>query len=147
MWRAVVLAAVFAICACGPGSDEGPTRTVRRFVALMDRSGTEPAALRDAYALLDSGARTVLQHRAAEATTLSGRSVEPWEMLARGRFWLRLPLGRGVRERIQGDSAVVIVAEEGARAEVPMVREKDGWKVKLVIPESTGAAAPDAGSR
>jgi hypothetical protein len=147
MLRAVLLAVVFAICACGPAGDEGPARTVRRFVALMDRSGTEPAALREAYGLLDAKARASLQRRASEATTLSGRPVEPWEMLARGRFWLRLPLGRGVRERIDGDRARVIVAEGDARAEVPLVREKDGWKIVLAIPESTGAAAPDAGSR
>jgi hypothetical protein len=118
--------------------DESPVATVRHFLEVMDRSAEEESALREAYRLVDASARAALARRAERAATLSGRSYEPWQMLAQGRFRLRFaPASRGgMRERIDGERAVVTVIGEkpGQRADVPLVREQGHWRIQLAIP-------------
>lgn len=104
----------------------------------MDRSAADQSALKEAYRMLDVQAREALAERATRATTLAGRRYEPWQMLSQGRYRQRFAAASpgGMRERIQGDRAVVIVS--GARpdesAEVPLVRERGTWQIVLAIP-------------
>lgn len=125
---------------CDSSSANGsPEHVLSQFLEAMDRSSNDIDALQEAYGLLDSKAREGLKARALKAETLTGRSFEPWKMLAQGRFRLRfLPAQRkGMRAEIKGNRAIVIVTgtKSEQRAEVPMVREKDGWKLELPIPE------------
>jgi hypothetical protein len=126
--------------ACGGGADEtkSPVATVRHFLEVMDRSGADEGALKEAYRLLDSSAREALADRAERATTLAGRRFEPWQMLAQGRFRLRFAPAspRGMRERVQGERAMVTVngAQPGQSAEVPLVLEQGQWRIALPIP-------------
>ena len=104
----------------------------------MSRSADDEGALREAYRLVGASARAALARRAERATALSGRAYEPWQMLAQGRFRLRFsPASRGgMRERVEGDHAVVTVTGEqpGQHAEVLLVREHGHWRVELSIP-------------
>lgn len=128
----------------------GPVETLESFLELMDESTTNVESLRAAYELLDDGARRALGHRAHKAQTLSGRTYEPWEMLAQGRFRLRFaPAVRGgMRAELDGDRATVMVRDEGGelRARVPLVREAEGWRISLAIPPMSDASAAPAGS-
>src|SRR5574339_674058 len=98
------------------------------WLEAMNRSPEDPTALREAYQLMAAPARRQLRERAELATSLSGRDFQPWEMLAQGRYRLRFAPKEpgGMRERIQGARAVVIVtgAREGQVAEVPMLEER-----------------------
>ena len=126
---------------CGTGAPSSPTDTVRGFLAAMDRSAGDARQLREAYALLDAQAQGSLRTHAHKAETLTGRTFEPWEMLAQGRFRLRFAPAkrRGMHERIDGTSAVVVVVgDAGEKAEVPLVREGGGWRIRLAIPEPAG---------
>ncbi len=136
---------VFALALLGAASgcsstptDETPSGALTLFLEAMSRSEWDRDALRDAYELLSPAARESLTERARMANTLSGRSHEPWEMLSQGRFRLRFAPRRqgGMIERIEDDGAVVVVAgaRDGERAEVPMVREGDRWRVALELP-------------
>jgi hypothetical protein len=152
MRRLIVLGGLLAL-GCGD-APAGPSQTVRDFVQLMDRSQRVPETLKQAYELLDAGARTALAERADQASTLAGRQYAPWEMLAQGRFRLRFASAAvgGLRETIEGDSAVVVVTgkNQGERAEIPMLLEDGRWRIRLALPPlraeplRTGAAAPDA---
>ena len=130
---------VLGACGSEP-TDETPTGALTLFLEAMEKSDWDETARADAYALLSPEARTALEARAEQANSLSHREFEPWEMLAQGRFRLRFtPASTEVR--IDGDQATVTVLgrREGERADVPMVREGDAWRVHLVLP----AVAPD----
>ena len=136
--RGVVASSVLVlVLGCGAQAPDTPAETVRVFLDAMDQSANDAGRLADAYRLLDSHGREELRARAHKAETLTGRAFEPWEMLAQGRFRLRFaPAARGgMRERIRGATAVVVVTgAEGDRAEVPLVREEGQWRVRLSIP-------------
>jgi hypothetical protein len=132
---------------CGDGSSEpkSPVATVRHFLAMMDRSAADEAALEDAYRLLDAGARKALDERAERASTLAGRRYEGWQMLSQGRFRLRFAPASpgGMRERVQGDRALVTVSgAKGQRAEVLLVLEQGRWRIALPIPPMRPASRP-----
>jgi hypothetical protein len=138
---ALLLALLASLAAQGCGRndvDEDPVSTVRSFLELMERSATDEVAMADAFALLDRGAQQALRVRADRARSLSGRAFEPWQMLAQGRFRLRFaPVSPGgLRARVQGERAVVVAtgARAGERAEIPLVREDDAWRIELKLP-------------
>jgi len=129
---------VLACCASSP-SDETPTGALKMFLDAMERSAHDSEALREAYYLVDQRAQARLRERAQLATALgAARDFEPWEMLAQARFRLRFhPADSGgMRERVHGRRAVVIVTgrESQERAEVPLVKEGKRWRVVLEIP-------------
>jgi len=134
----VFVGVVVVGCSSTP-SVETPAGALSLFLAAMDRSAEDPGALRAAYLLLDKRARQQLQLRARKAETLAGRDLMPWEMLAEGRFRLRFaPAARGgMRAKVTGNRAEVIVtgSAKGQQVKVPMVREPEGWRVELAIPE------------
>jgi hypothetical protein len=130
------------LAACGRPRGESPVETVRKFIDAVGRGSDEEASLREAYALMDASARAELARRAERAGSLSGRGFEPWQMLVRGRFRLSFaPAAHaGMRERIEGDRAVVTVVSDkgGQRAEVPLVREQGHWRIQLLLPPQQG---------
>ena len=131
--------ASFAGCSssAGPVAQRSPSEVLRQFLAAMDRSASDARALRTAYELLASPAQRALEARAARVKSLAGQQLEPWQMLAQGRFRLRFSPAsrRGMRETIQGDRATVTVAGAGPgeRAEVPLVRENGRWRLSLEL--------------
>lgn len=136
---AIVVGGVASVGACGPaGADKTPTATVRHFLEIMDRANEDDAALKELYRLLDTSGRKALMRRAERARTLSMRLYEPWQMLVPGRFRLRFaPMSPGgMRERVNGDHAVVTVIgrRAGERADVRLVREQGHWRIALVMP-------------
>ena len=146
----LLLLAAHGGCGGGFGAsevDDDPVATVRSFLELMDRSSSDERALAEAHALLDRRARKALQARADRARALSGRSFEPWQMLTQGRFRLRfVPVSPGgLRARVEGQRAVVVAsgAQPGERAEIPLVREDDGWRIELALPALRSEPIPE----
>jgi hypothetical protein len=132
--------AVASLAGCssspGPAAQRSPSEVLRQFLAAMDQSAGDDRALRTAYELLASPAQKALEARAARVKSLAGQSLEPWQMLAQGRFRLRFsPAPRGMKETIDGDRATVTVTGSGPeeRAEVPLVREAGQWRLSLVL--------------
>jgi hypothetical protein len=139
MWRSngVLVPLLFALLAhCGRDPQATPEGALAAWVAAMNDSRTDITARRRAYDLLAQPARASLAERAARASQLSGREIQPWEMLAPGRFAMRFDLGpEGLQASVQGERATVIVrGPAGERAEVPMVREGERWRVDLALP-------------
>jgi len=142
--RPLVLLTACAALMLGCGRSRGatPIETVRKFVDAVGRGPEEESALREAYGLIDASARAELARRAERAASLSGRGFEPWQMLVRGRFRLHFAAAArgGMRERIDGDHAVVTVSDKaGQRAEVPLLREQGHWRIQLLLPPMQGA--------
>jgi hypothetical protein len=112
----------------------------------MDRSSWDQSALKEAFHLLEADARAALSERAREVPSLSGRELEPWDMIAQGRYRLRFAPrpGDGLREVIDasGDRATVTVlgADPDDRAAVPLVRERGRWRIALAVPNATDPA-------
>ena len=133
---AVALVLVAAGCEDVP-TDETPRGALRLFIDAMERSERDHDALQEAYALLSRDTRRELTARAR--TALGGERLEPWDMLVRGRFRLTFTPGvraRGMRERIRGSRATVVVRDASGRrrAEVPLVREGGRWRIVLELP-------------
>ena len=130
--------AVLLACgiACGRSAlPETPVEVVRQFLEAMKHSADDESALVEAYGLLDQNAQRALTARATRARALSGQAYEPWQMLAQGRFRLHFEARGAMRERIDGERAVVVVnGAHDKRAEVPLVREQGRWRIQLVLP-------------
>lgn len=136
-----VLVMSLGACAREP-DDSTPEGALSMFLDAIERSGQgDPRGLEDAFALIDGESQRRLSERARSATALGARELEPWEMLVTGRADLRFPPRRGAGLRVRpgatGESAVVVVAgaQPEQRAEIPMRREEDGWRVVIAIPD------------
>ncbi len=112
--------------------DATPEGALRAFLEAMEESRYDDARRAEAYALLDETSRAELQERVGRAEALGRTGLEPWEMLATGRFRLSFE-PRSMSAQIEGDEGVVVVQGRGGeRAEVPVVREGQRWRVRLL---------------
>ncbi|MEI8254997.1 MAG: hypothetical protein WCJ30_04930 [Deltaproteobacteria bacterium] len=121
---------------CHREPEDTPETVLSAWVSAMNASRSDVDARRRAYPLLSSRARDSLTERAARASQLSGRDVQPWEMLAPGRFAMRFAFDPdGLEARVEGEHATVTArGRSGDHAEVPMVREQGHWRVDLTLP-------------
>jgi hypothetical protein len=138
MNRALGALAIVALAACNrPAPDATPEGAVRAWLERMEASDGDAQATRDAYALLGPGARANLKERADRASRLEGHRVEPWEMLAEGRFGLKFR-PKTMVSRVDGDSASVVVTGNEPLTEHALVRcarESAGaWRVEPELP-------------
>lgn len=134
----VVLAQLAQTLACSrPAPDATPEAAVHLWLERMEASGEDRRAAREAYALLGPKARANLEERAARASKVQGRTVEPHEMLAEGRFGLRFR-PKTMTAAIQGSDAVVEVRGSSPETEHATVRchlEGNGWRIEPGLPE------------
>ena len=103
--------------------------------------------MREAYALLGPSARANLEGRAQRASRVQGRRVEPFEMLAEGRFGLRFR-PKSWQTSVVGDQATVDVVGSdpvNERAAVRCAHESSGWRVEPELPEISLPASRDGG--
>lgn len=101
----------------------------------MDDEGS-PSQAKEAYALLGPAARANLQERASRASLAQGRRVEPWEMLAQGRFGLKFR-PKAMRATVTGDTASVEIEGDDPtvdHATVRCAREGAVWRVEPDLP-------------
>jgi hypothetical protein len=120
---------------------------VRLWLDKMEASTEDPRAIKDAYALLGPSARTNLEERAKRTTQAQGRRVEPYEMLADGRFGLRFT-PKTMKTTTVGDVATVEVTGDDPmtdRASVRCVHEATGWRVEPELPEPVASPKRDGG--
>jgi hypothetical protein len=121
-----------------PAPDATPDGAVRAWLERMEATDDDPRALRDAYALLGPTARGNLDERARRASQVEGHRVEPWDMIAEGRFGLKFR-PKVMVAHVQGDTATVDVTgdEPAERARVTCVRAEGpppGWRVEPELP-------------
>jgi len=131
-----LLALAMLATACRFRKEPTPEDTLAAWVTAMNASRTDPTTRRAAYLQLSRRAQLSLEERALRASELSGRILQPWEMLAPGRFALRLAFDpERTRASVRGARAVVTVRDrESAHAEVPMVYEHGAWRIDLELP-------------
>jgi hypothetical protein len=102
----------------------------------MEASDDDAHAIREAYALLGPTARANLGERAERASRLEGHRVEPWEMLAEGRFGLKFR-PKSMVSHVEGDQATVAVTGDEPLTEHALVhcaREAASWRVEPELP-------------
>ena len=130
------LALCVAACSRMP-ADATPDGAVRLFLDEMEAAQDDARETRRAYDLLGPQARANLKERARRTSRLQGRQVEPWEMLAAGRFGVAFR-PKTMRSKVVGDRASVEVLgadPRGERAMVVCVREGSGWRIEPELPE------------
>jgi hypothetical protein len=136
---AVAIFVVCAPCACSrPPPDATPDGAVRLFLDDMEAADEDdPQAMRRAYDLLGPTARANLEERARRTSELQGRHVEPWQMLAAGRFGLTFR-PKSYKPATVGERATVEVLGADPTTEhasVVCVHEAGGWRVEPGLPE------------
>jgi predicted small lipoprotein YifL len=136
--RAIAAAvALSAIAACHrPAPDATPEGAVRAWLDRMEASDGDARAIKDAYGLLGPAARANLKERADRASRLEGHRVEPWEMLAEGRFGLKFR-PKTMVSHVDGDLATVAVTGNeplSEHATVRCAREAAAWRVEPDLP-------------
>lgn len=140
---AACLAAFVSFGLCGacshPAPDATPEGAVRTWLDRMEASDEDPRVMRDAYALLGPVARANLVERADRASRLEGHHVEPWEMLAEGRFGLKFR-PKSMVSHVEGDSATVAVTGDEPLTEHAKVHcthvtgSPGGWRIEPELP-------------
>jgi hypothetical protein len=144
--RALATAALaLAIASCSRAApDSTPDGALRLFLEKMEASNDNARAIREAYALLGPDARKSLEERARRAGQLQGKRVEPYQMLAEGRFGLRFR-PKTMKPNVAGDRATIDVVGDDPkeRATVRCVHEAAGWRVEPDLPEPPPPAIRD----
>ena len=137
-------AGVLVVACSRHAPDATPDGAVRAWLDRMEASDDEPQAIHEAYALLGPDARANLEERAARASRLEGHHVEPWEMLAEGRFGLKFR-PKAMVAKVTGDTAVVEVTGDEPNSERALVRcaRVGGWRVEPDLPPPPALAKRD----
>ena len=133
---ALGLAPLVGGCSHAP-PDATPDGALKVFLDDMEEASDDPRLVRKAFELLGPAARANLQERAKRTSRLAGRQVNPWDMLAAGRFGLSFR-PKGMRTSIVGDRASVEVFGADPTTEhasVACVHEAGGWRVEPGFPE------------
>ena len=148
LWGLSCLACLAQVAACssGPSEVDAPVDALERFLEPMDRSNVHEDALEEAFVLLDEDAQRALDVRAKQTALVSGREMEPWRMIAPGRFRLRFAPAQqgGMRATVRGDSATVrVVSDDGkSQVDVPMLKQGGRWRVRLDLGKPTEVVEP-----
>jgi hypothetical protein len=131
-----VIALALASACSRPAPDATPEGVVRLWLEKMEAQPEDPHAAREAFLLLGPAARANLEKRAERASRSMGRRVEPYEMLAEGRFGLKFR-PKTMTSSTTGDRATVdIVGSDPAleHATVLCAHEPSGWRVEPELP-------------
>jgi hypothetical protein len=132
-----VLALVLSMGCSRPPPDATPDGVTRLFLDEMEAAEDDAREMRRAYDLLGPAARANLEERARRTSRLQGRQVQPWDMLAAGRFGVAFR-PKTMRAKVVGDRASVEVLgadPQNERATVVCVREVRGWRIEPEFPE------------
>lgn len=135
--RFLLALAPLLFCSLGCSDQEqerGPEEAVRQFLTHMQQLHGHAHLSEQVYQSLWRPAREHLTERARRASALSGRAIEPEEMIAPSRFALHFePESFQVRQT--GKRAqVVILGNAGEQAQTRCFLEDDGWKIALEMP-------------
>ena len=117
-----------------PPAHASPQGAVAAFVGALEDSRYDDARRADAYALLDAASQRELESLARRAESLGRSGLEPWDMLAVGRFRFFVRPEHYSAGSIEHDRATVSVSGGGRSAEVETVREGGEWRVVLYPP-------------
>lgn len=143
---AICLILTGSLLACAPRDPKRkPEDAVAAMLEAMER--LDQAAFRArAFELLDARSREVLEARARTAESLSHRPFTGPDMLVPSRAILAFTPERieASDVEIEGDRARVTVrgSKPGEVAQVPLVREADGWHLSLRL-EHEASEAPE----
>jgi hypothetical protein len=137
--RNTIGAAVVALGLLGHGcqerdADQGmPAWAVQKLVERMSVVHGDRERAKAAYELLWSRAKENLKERAARASALQGRVVEPEELLVPSHFSLEF-VPKEYTTVYHGDWAVVTARSGSAQRDIKCVQEQDGWRVVVDLP-------------
>lgn len=140
------LSVLMALGCAEEAPDVTPEGALAAFIDAMEESRYDDARRADAYALLDQATQAELEDRVARGEALGRAGLEPWEMLVMGRFRLAFE-PYSMRARVEnGEGVVVVRGRNGEQAEVPVIQEPGGWRVRLLgltEPETNAEPEPE----
>lgn len=131
-----LLPALLGLAACREEpTPAGPADVLVDFIQTMQRVHGNPEMGAHAISLLWEPARKNLAERARRASALSGRKIEPGEMLAPSWFSLHLVPDQ-FETRLDGNWAeITTTSRDGRQVRTRAVLEKDNWRILLELPE------------
>jgi hypothetical protein len=133
----IAFALALSVGCSRPPPDSTPDGVTRLFLDEMEAAEDDAREMHRAYDLLGPAARANLEERARRTSRLQGRQVQPWDMLAAGRFGVAFR-PKTMRAKVVGDRASVEVLGAdplNERATVVCVRETHGWRIEPEFPE------------
>lgn len=133
--RALSLAALIVASGCvEPDPRSTPERAAKAFLESLERIELS-SARRRFYMLIDEKSRASLDARARMAESLSHRPFRGPDMIVPTKSIFRFKPVPIRREdiKVEGDRATLTLRGEapGARAELKLVREEEGWVILL----------------
>jgi hypothetical protein len=136
---ALVFLTALALACSRPPPDATPEGALREWIDKMgaERDGPrQEGSARAAYALLSAGTHEKLEKRAERSSRSEGHHVEPWDVLAPGRFALKFRPTH-LTSTVSGDTATVRVTGDAPEdlAVMHCAREGKAWRVVLDLPE------------
>jgi hypothetical protein len=132
-----VLAIGLGVGCSRPPQDATPDGAVRLFLDAMEAAEDDGREMRRAFDLLGPTARANLEERARRTSRLQGRQVQPWDMLAAGRFGVAFR-PKTMRSKVVGDRASVEVMGadlQTQHATIVCVQKGAGWRIEPEFPE------------
>jgi hypothetical protein len=134
-----VVVAAFASGCPRPRPDATPETALESFVQACEGAAHDASAPARAFSLLAPDARARLEARARRGTAITGRAVTATQLLSPNWSPLRFEIARTKATVTEpGMRAMVDVwgpDETTQHVVVPMVREGDGWRVVVDVPE------------
>jgi hypothetical protein len=131
----VLLTVAIVSCTRKP-PDATPEGALREWIEHMQAQVTDPHETRAAYAMLSKATHENLEKRAVRASRIEGRRVEPYEVMAEGRFALRFEPTHFTTTTAGAVATIDVTGEDPTdRASMHAVKEGAVWRVELALPD------------
>jgi hypothetical protein len=143
MTRIALVVASFLLASCAPkAADATPEGALDAFLSACETVSSDPQASAKAFALLAPSARRSLEERAKRASAITGKAVAPEQLLVPSWTPIRFEIAKTSTTFDQGKEGstatvdVFGVEEATQHVRIPMEREGEAWRVRVVIPPS-----------
>jgi hypothetical protein len=149
VWVVARIAVSLCVAVCFAGcstatDDRTPSGAVRLLLRAVEHLERDPMKMDTVVRLLSPRTQSELAARAELASTLSGRTFRPHDMIPAGRVFLRYAprTVRPLTERVSGLRATVTVhgSQPHEVATFHLVRVGSAWRVDIPLPAISSSA-------
>jgi hypothetical protein len=141
MARSAIILSFVLLASCGrKAADATPEGALDAFLSACESVSSDPHASAKAFALLAPSARRSLEDRAKRASAITGKAVSPEQLLVPSWTPIRFEVAKTTTTfdaGKDGPTATVDVfglEESTQHVRIPMEREGEAWRVRVVIP-------------
>jgi hypothetical protein len=137
MAKLAALGIAILLASCGRRApDATPEGALDAFLSACESASSDPRANAKAFALLAPSARHALEDRARRASAITGKAVSPEQLLSPAWTPIRFEVAKTTTTfDATGATVDVFGVEEATQhVRIPMEREGEAWRVRVVIP-------------